>query len=122
MDLPLNYNSDVVDKLVAVPYRGGVVVEFPVSQIQRVMGKVIVNRGGKAIIPKHGQLTMDGHSKNAESPLGNDGDFYFENTPAGNYRAEIKFADDVCSFFYGCRKVAMKSFSLELCNVSYREY
>ncbi|MBM4297939.1 MAG: fimbrial biogenesis outer membrane usher protein, partial [Deltaproteobacteria bacterium] len=56
-DLPLNYNSDVIDKIVSVPYRGGVLVDFPVTKIQRVTGKLVVQHAGKTVIPKHGQLT-----------------------------------------------------------------
>jgi outer membrane usher protein len=99
-DLPLNYNSDVVDKIVAVPYRGGVLVDFPVARIQRVTGKVVINQAGKTVVPKHGQLTISGHGKSAESPLGNAGEFYFENLQAGSYQAQIEFGDDICEFSF----------------------
>jgi outer membrane usher protein len=97
-DLPLNYNSDVVDKIVAVPYRGGVLVDFPVARIQRVTGKVVVSQAGKTVIPKHGQLTITAQGKSAESPLGNSGEFYFENPRPGGYQAMIEFGDASCQF------------------------
>jgi outer membrane usher protein len=98
-DLPLNYNSDVVDKIVAVPYRGGVVVDFPVARIQRVTGKVVINQAGKTIVPKHGQLTISSHGKSTESPLGNGGEFYFENPQPGRFQAQIEFGDNICEFY-----------------------
>ncbi len=97
-DLPLNYNSDVVDKIVAVPYRGGVLVDFPVARIQRVTGKVVISQAGKTVVPKHGQLTISAQGKRAESPLGNSGEFYFENPKTGRYQAQIEFGDDTCEF------------------------
>ena len=97
-DLPLNYNSDVVDKIVAVPYRGGVVVDFPVARIQRVTGKVVLSQAGKTVVPKYGQLAISVHGKSAESPLGHSGEFYFENLQPGGYRAQIEFGDDSCDF------------------------
>jgi outer membrane usher protein len=97
-DLPLNYNSDVVDKIVAVPYRGGVLVDFPVARIQRVTGKVAINQAGKTVVPKHGQLTISGYGKSVESPLGNAGEFYFENPQTGSYQAQIEFGDVICEF------------------------
>jgi outer membrane usher protein len=97
-DLPLNYNIDEVNKIVAAPYRGGVLVDFPVKQIQRIVGKAIIVSGDKTFVPKHGQLTILIPGKSLESPLGNNGEFYFENLKTGRFQAQIEIADQVCDF------------------------
>jgi len=96
--LPLNYNVDTIDRIVAAPYRGGVVVEFPVARIQRIIGKAVIVQHGNTIVPKHGQLTITGQSKSIESPLGTNGEFYFENVSPGSHHVRLEFADDVCEF------------------------
>jgi outer membrane usher protein len=97
-DLPLNYNIDAVNKVVAAPYRGGVLVDFPVKRIQRIVGKAIIESGGKPFVPKHGQLTILVPGSSVDSPLGNNGEFYFENLKNGRFQAQIEFADQTCEF------------------------
>jgi len=97
-DLPFSYNVDVTDKIVSAPYRGGALVEFPAMRIQRVLGKTVIESAGKAIIPKHGQMTVIGQGQSADSPLGNDGEFYFENLKSGPYQAQIETKDYTCDF------------------------
>jgi len=97
-DLPFNYNIDVTDKIISAPYRGGALVEFPAARIQRVVGRLLIDRNGKSIVPKYGQVTISAQGKSTESPLGNNGEFYFENQQPGHYQAKIEFANDTCEF------------------------
>lgn len=97
-DLPFNYNVEATDKIVSAPYRGGAVVEFPALRIQRVLGKTVIESGGKITIPKYGQLTVTGQGQSSESPLGNDGEFYFENLTSGRYQAQIDTKNLTCDF------------------------
>jgi len=97
-DLPLSYNIESVEKFVAPPYRGGVLVEFPVTRIQRIVGKTVVDKDSKTIIPKHGQMAVTIDGKTFESILGNNGEFYFENIKAGRYQAKIETEDQNCNF------------------------
>ena len=98
-DLPFNYNVDITDKIIAAPYRGGALVEFPAARIQRVVGKTMIDRAGKTIVPQYGQLTIVGQSQSFESPLGNTGEFYFENLKSGRYQAQIETKDENCEFY-----------------------
>ena len=111
-DLPFNYNADVTDKIVSAPYRGGVLVEFPVARVQRVVGYLLIGRGGKSIVPKHGQLTISAQGTSAESPLGNSGELYFENQSPGRYQAKVEFADDTCEFIFDMPKSADEMIAL----------
>jgi outer membrane usher protein len=97
-DLPFSYNVDVTDKIVSAPYRGGALVEFAAARIQRVLGKTVIESAGKSIIPKHGQMTITGQGQSTDSPLGNDGEFYFENLKSGPYQAQIETKDYTCDF------------------------
>lgn len=97
-DIPLNYNIDVIEYVVATPYRGGAVVTFPVNKIQRVMGTVVIEKGGVVTIPLHGQLTVSVATKSFESPIGRKGEFYLENLPSGSHKAVILHEQKSCEF------------------------
>ena len=104
-DLPLSHNIEIVEKFVAPPYRGGVVVEFPVTRIQRIVGKAVIDKAGQTIIPKHGQLTAEFDGKSYESILGNNGEFYFENIKVGRYQAKIESEQQNCDFAFDVPRV-----------------
>jgi outer membrane usher protein len=97
-DIPLNHNIDVVDRIVAPPYRGGALVEFSAPRIQRVVGKTIVAKDSKEIVPAYGQLTLSANGKSFDSPLGKEGEFYFENLQGGRYQGLIEHKDLSCEF------------------------
>jgi outer membrane usher protein len=97
-DIPLNHNVEVVDRIVAPPYRGGALVEFSAPRIQRVVGKTIVAKDGKEIVPAYGQLTLSANGKSFDSPLGKEGEFYFENLQGGRYQGLIEHKDMSCEF------------------------
>lgn len=99
-NLPLSHNIEIVEKFVAPTYRGGVVVEFPVTRIQRVVGKTIIDKAGKMIVPKYGQLTAGLDGKSYESIVGNNGEFYFENIKVGRYQARIESEEQNCDFAF----------------------
>ena len=97
-DVPLNYEVQGTEKIVAPPFRGGAFVPFPVRQIRTVTGSVIV-RGQKGdVVPTFGQLTLSAAGKSYESPLGRGGEFYFENLGSGTYDAVIDHHDGTCRF------------------------
>lgn len=97
-DIPLNHNVDVVDRIIAPPFRGGALVEFSAPRIQRVVGKTIVAKDGKEIVPAYGQLTLSANGKSFDSPLGKEGEFYFENLQGGRYKGLIEHKDLSCEF------------------------
>jgi outer membrane usher protein len=97
-DLPLDYDIDATEKLVAPPYRGGAIVTFPVKRVQSVSGTVVLGKGGEDVIPSFGELEAVAAGSPFESPLGEGGEFYLENVPPGRVEATIRFKDVVCSF------------------------
>lgn len=97
-DIPLSYEVQAVERTVAPPHRGGALVQFPVQQIRIVTGSVVV-RGAKGnVVPTFGQLTLTSGGKSHESPLGRNGEFYFDNIAPGTYQAVIEYLRGTCSF------------------------
>lgn len=97
-DIPLTYDVRDVEKVVAPPSRGGAYVEFPVSAIRTITGSVIVRDNSGERTPSFGQITLSWNGPDHESPLGREGEFYFENVASGRYRAIIEFEQGICTF------------------------
>ncbi|HJT16617.1 MAG TPA: fimbria/pilus outer membrane usher protein [Thermoanaerobaculia bacterium] len=93
-DIPMNYEVSETEKTIAPPYRGGAFVPFGVRAIRTVSGTVRV----KDIVPAFGELTLTQNGKSFDSPLGHNGEFYFENLPSGTYDASIEYRDGTCRF------------------------
>jgi outer membrane usher protein len=96
-DIPLNFSVGATQKTVAVPYRGGAVVSFPVHRIHQIMGQVMVMYGSNRMIPTNGQLTVSSKPPQI-SPIGDDGAFYFEDIPVGTLKALVEYKNGTCSF------------------------
>jgi outer membrane usher protein len=97
-DIPLEYTVGKVNLALAPPYHGGAVALFPVQRIQRVSGALVLStaRGNEA--PAFGDLTVVVAAGRLESPLGNSGEFYFENLPAGRHQASVTHDGRSCAF------------------------
>lgn len=96
-DIPLNFSVGATQKTVAVPYRGGAVITFPVHRIHQVIGNLVVMNGSHRIIPANGQLTLSSKPQQS-SPIGDGGAFYFEDIPVGTIKALVEYKDGTCSF------------------------
>jgi outer membrane usher protein len=96
--IPMNYAVDADRRTVAVPYRGGALVEFPVHRIQQVTGTVTIDRSGTRIVPALGELTLKHGKQTSTSPLGRKGEFYFQDITAGTYSASVEYASGTCQF------------------------
>jgi outer membrane usher protein len=97
-DIPLDRRVDATEKIIAPPYRGGVVVDFPVYRIQSVTGSIILQTPTELIIPAYGQLTVTADAKRFESPIGKQGEFYFESVPPGRHTAMLEYDETTCRF------------------------
>ena len=97
-DIPINYNTDSLEKIVAPPYRGGAVVKFPVKRIRRLTGTIAIQRQDEVLTPTYGQLTLAADGKLFESPIGRSGEFYFENLPPGTHEAVVNHEGASCTF------------------------
>jgi outer membrane usher protein len=97
-DIPLDFVVPDVQITLAPPYRGGAVVLFPVRRIQRVTGAVLLTGSAGDQKPTYGELTIVAAGERIVSPLGVDGEFYFENLPEGRHEATVKTENRSCVF------------------------
>ena len=98
-DVPLDYEVAAVEKIIAPPYRGGAIVDFPVKQVRTIVGTLRVrNAAGAEVIPAFGELSISRGDQRATSPIGTDGEFYFESLDSGPWPAEMEWEDGRCRF------------------------
>jgi outer membrane usher protein len=97
-DIPLDYGIERSARVIAVPYRGGAVVDFPVRRLQQVVGTVLLEHTGRREPASPGELVVQSAEAERRSPLGINGEFYFENLPAGHYEAWVESARGRCDF------------------------
>jgi outer membrane usher protein len=96
-DIPLGHRIDATQQTVAPPLRGGVVASFPVYRIQAVSGMARILVDGQSMVPQYGALTVETGGTRHESPLGKNGEFYFENIPAGVHSGTIEHEGHRCT-------------------------
>jgi outer membrane usher protein len=95
-DIPFEYEVGAVERLVAPPFRGGAMIEFPVQRVRMATGTVIIADGDGAVIPSYGQMIVMADGRTIESPLGAGGEFYFENIVAGQHEAVVQTSTREC--------------------------
>jgi outer membrane usher protein len=97
-DIPLDYDIAATERTIAPPFRGGMVVPFPVRRVLSVTGMAVVEDKGATIIPAYGQIVVDVDGKQALSPMDEAGNFYIENLSPGTYPAEVQHEAGICQF------------------------
>jgi outer membrane usher protein len=97
-DIPLDHDISTTERIIAPPFRGGVVVTFPVRLVLSVSGTVVIEDKGATILPAYGQIIVEVAKQPVVSPLDEAGNFYLENVPPGTYSAEVQYATGVCTF------------------------
>jgi outer membrane usher protein len=95
-DVPLDFQVPEVQVTLALPYRGGAVALFAVQRIQRITGRVIVAGAQGERRPAYANLAIVVNGEPMLSPIGADGEFYFENVPPGRYEAVVTETAPVC--------------------------
>ncbi|MBI2833745.1 MAG: fimbrial biogenesis outer membrane usher protein, partial [Acidobacteria bacterium] len=95
-DIPFNYSIARLAETVATPYRGGAVVTFPVSRVQTLTGNVLVTTTRGSRVPAYGQFVLTRSSRTFESPVGSQGEFYFENLQPGRYEGRVEYTGGAC--------------------------
>jgi outer membrane usher protein len=97
-DVPLSYSVGSTRLTLAPPFRGGAVARFPVKATRRITGSVRIVTAAGERVPAHGRLTIRVDSRLEISPVGNDGEFYFEDLPGGRLPATIEDEHGTCDF------------------------
>ena len=97
-DLPLDYEIEHTGQTIAPPFQGGALVAFLAERIQGVTGRVVLTHGAARTVPVYGNLVVTVKGVRQVSPIGAQGEFYFENLPAGPHPAAVEFGDTPCAF------------------------
>jgi outer membrane usher protein len=97
-DLPIDYKVEEIEKVLSTPLRGGGVARFDVQRIRTVTGSVAMELADKNLSPAYGQLTVHDGLVSVSSPLGREGEFYFDSLHAGTFDAEVDSAVGTCRF------------------------
>ncbi len=97
-DLPFAFEIEQTAQNVAPPFRGGALAPFRAKRIQAVFGKIVVLRGGTTAVPVYGEVAVTVGGLRRVSPIGADGEFYFESLPPGLSPATVTFGGATCVF------------------------
>lgn len=109
-DLPLEIEIPEPRQIIATPFRGGGVVEFPVKRFQSFVGKVFLLAdyddprislpAGVAKPAEFGELALAvlGEETPRVSTIGRGGLIYLENLPPGDHAATITLRGRICAF------------------------
>jgi len=97
-DIPIEYTIPRVQDTVAPPFRGGVLVRFPVQRVQHSEGRILVVIGGVERVPTYGELAVTADGRRYSSPVGAAGEFYFEDLPVGRHEASVDAGGRACAF------------------------
>ena len=97
-DLPLDYVIENSGENIAPPFRGGAIARFVGRHFQTIVGRVTLRRDGVEQAAAYGALTIGAGDLARVSPIGVNGEFYFENLPPGPSPAELQFRSAICSF------------------------
>jgi outer membrane usher protein len=96
--VPIDYALDTDRRVIAMPYRGGALVTFPVHRIQQITGTLRIQMAGRTVIPALGDISVDTDGHAVSSPIGEKGEFYFDSLPAGKHPASVDFSSGTCRF------------------------
>jgi outer membrane usher protein len=96
VDLPMDYDIETTVRTIAPPFRGGAMALFPAYRIQTVSGRIVVNRDGVWLPPSFRELVIETPARRLVSPIGEDGEFYFENLGLGKHTATTALEAGAC--------------------------
>jgi outer membrane usher protein len=97
-DVPLDRSIVRNELTIAPPWHGGAVALFALGREWRGTGRLVVVREGRETVPAYGRLEVRANGVVAESPLGEQGEFYLESLPPGSHQAVVELEESTCTF------------------------
>lgn len=122
-EIPLDYQVEATRKVLAAPYRGGALAEFPVWRVQSFRGRLVVVENGEERTPTYGQVILAVEGREVVSPIGHGGEFEFDSLKPGSYSATVEDRHGVCRFALEIpkREGVVVDLGLVRCEVTGRE-
>jgi outer membrane usher protein len=96
-DVPFQFGLSRTSATMALPYRGGALLTFPVQRGQRTTGVVLLRKGPVSAIPAYGELRLEHDGQAVTSPIGSRGEFYLDTLPPGTYEATLRYRGSDCT-------------------------
>jgi len=97
-DIPLDYSIERLSEYVNPAFRSGAVLKFNVQRIQSFTGYIYIEDAGGRRPVEFSLLKVTADGREVEGIVGNDGEFYIENLPAGSFPAKISHEGGECAF------------------------
>jgi outer membrane usher protein len=97
-DVPFDQTIGALRYLVAPPYRGGVVVAFPVSRIRAVTGHLFFRTAAGVEVATYAGLAIEVDGETREMVVGKEGLFFVQDLIPGTYPARVFKGDRSCRF------------------------
>jgi len=97
-DIPIEYSIGAVTKNINPPLRSGSLVEFKLEKIQALSGKIYTIDGGVKVPVEFSVMKVILDDRIIEGLVGEDGEFYIENVPAGSRTGEVLYKGKTCDF------------------------
>jgi outer membrane usher protein len=97
-DIPINYSISTSTKSIYPPFRSGSVVTFDVYKVRGITGVVLVTEEGGEVPVESAIMLIELEDRTVEGIVGNDGEFYIENVPAGKNSVKIISEGKDCTF------------------------
>jgi outer membrane usher protein len=88
-DVPLDWDVPARRTLIAPALRGGAVIHLQARPVRPVTGRVRITDHGIPVTGAFGALVVAIGGQRVESPIGSDGQFYFEDLVPGVYDATL---------------------------------
>jgi outer membrane usher protein len=95
-DVPVDVSTLTLDRVIAPPRRGGVIVRLAPAPAAVLRGTIVGVRDGERVDVSYGELTLDG----ARFPIGHAGAFELEGVTAGRHRGAIAIEDARCDVVF----------------------
>jgi outer membrane usher protein len=118
-DLPIDYELDADEVMLAPPSRGGAVVLFPAHRIRFVRGWLERRVHWSFAMLKDGTLSVPTPQGTFVSPIGGGGEFEFDGLPEGQWEGSVRSTDGSCrvTIVVGPSEEPVQNLGAVICNI-----
>ncbi|MGE0498141.1 MAG: fimbria/pilus outer membrane usher protein [Ramlibacter sp.] len=97
-NMPMDYAFNATVQRVSPKFRSGVLLDFDVTRVQAVTGKLFMARPDGPRPAEFLEIALTVKGQSLKLPTGRGGEFYVENLAAGSYPASVQVEGRPCRF------------------------